>query len=417
MKRRDFLGGAVLAGALGGSLCVAVGNSAWAAVSDLRETAASSKLVVVFLRGAVDGLSVVVPYAEAAYYRARETIAIPPPGADGGGLDLDGRFALHPSLAALMPHWQSGRLAFVHAAGSTDPTRSHFDAQDYMESGTPGRKSTADGWINRLIGVLPGGGTALSVGAVMPRALAGVQPVAVLPSGRGAMRASPLDRPRIGAAFDQLYGGNDKLGDAYRESRQSHKDMMATLGTENLAAEMQAASNGAAPASVFTSDAGRLARLMRGDPRIRIAFLAVGGWDTHANQGASSGQLANRLQALGHGLTGLAQGLGPDLDDTVIVVMSEFGRTVRQNGNGGTDHGHGNVMWLLGGPVAGGKVHGRWPGLDNSALHEGRDLAVTTDFREVLAHVAARHLRVNDQQMARLFPDFKADGQGSLLRS
>ncbi len=420
MRRRDFLGwtalGSVLGGALGSAFCIGVGKSAWAAVGDPAATAANSRLVVVFLRGAVDGLSVVVPYAEAAYYRARDRIAISPPGNDGGSIDLDGRFALHPSLVALMPYWQSGQLAFVHAAGSTDPTRSHFDAQDYMESGTPGRKSTADGWINRLIGVLPGSGTALNVGAVMPRALAGRQPVAVLPSGRSAMRAGPLERPRIGAAFDELYSGNDRLGEAYRESRLSRREMMATLGNENIEAEMQAANNGAAPASVFAGDAGRLARLMRGDPRIRIAFVAAGGWDTHANQGASRGQLANRLQALGTGLAGLAQGLGPALADTVIVVMSEFGRTVRQNGNGGTDHGHGNVMWLLGGPVAGGRIHGQWPGLDASALYEGRDLAVTTDFRDVLANVAARHLRIPDPQLALLFPDFNAGGQLSLLR-
>lgn len=427
MQRRDFLGWTALGGALCGSLCVAVGRSAWAALVDTpalgpatataNGPAASGRLVVVFLRGAVDGLSVVVPYADAAYYRVRDAIAIAPPARDGGGLDLDGHFALHPALGALMPYWQSGQLAFVHATGSNDPTRSHFDAQDYMESGTPGRKSTADGWINRMLGLLPGGGTALNVGAVMPRALAGSQPVAVLPSGKAATRPSPLDRPRIGTAFDQLYDGNDKLSDAYRESRQSRKELMAILSSENIESEMQAANNGAALPPVFVEDATRLARLMRGNPRMRVAFLAVGGWDTHANQGNSRGQLANRLQPLGNGLAALMQGLGPALADTIIVVMSEFGRTVKQNGNGGTDHGHGNVMWLLGGPVAGGRVHGSWPGLDSSALYEGRDLAVTTDFRDVLSTVVMRHMRIPEQQMANLFPDFRSSARLSLLRT
>lgn len=409
MQRRDFLL-ASLAGTL-----LPVGRSAWAALGEA-PAGPPRRLVVVFLRGAVDGLSVVVPYGDPDYYRARDSIAIAPPGQEGGGLDLDGRFALHPALAPLLPHWQAGQLAFVHAAGSPDPTRSHFDAQDYMESGTPGRKAMADGWLNRLLGILPGGGNALSVGAVMPRVLAGPQPVAVLASGRAATRPTPLDRPAIGAAFDELYSGNGKLDQAYRESRQSRRDMMAALGPDELAAEMQSANNGAASANVFAEDAGRLARLMRNDARLRLAFLAVGGWDTHANQGAARGQLANHLQPLGQGLAALAQGLGPVLEDTVVVVMSEFGRTVHQNGNGGTDHGHGNVMWLLGGKVAGGKVHGRWPGLADSALHDGRDLAVTTDFRDVLATVAERHLGLKDRNLATLFPAYRT-GSLPLIRA
>jgi uncharacterized protein (DUF1501 family) len=412
MSRRRFL-----LGALGYSLLLPVGRSAFAAVTEKASSGSSSRLVVVFLRGAADGLSIVIPYADPNYYRARETIAIARPGQEGGGLDLDGRFALHPALASLMPHWQNGQLAFIHAAGSPDVTRSHFDAQDYMESGTPGRKSTADGWLNRLVGRLPGGGNALSIGPVMPRALAGPQPVAALASGSAASRPSPLDRPGIGTAFDALYGSDEKLSQAYRESRQSHREMMSTLAREDIELEMQAANNGAAMPNVFAEDAVRLGRLMRGDNRIRLAFMAVGGWDTHANQGNARGQLANRLQPLGNGLAALARSLGPTLDDTVIVVMSEFGRTVRQNGNGGTDHGHGNVMWLLGGPVAGGKVHGRWPGLDTAALYEGRDLAVTTDFRDVLTTLAERHLHLADRDLATLFPEFKPGTHHPLIRT
>jgi uncharacterized protein (DUF1501 family) len=158
----------------------------------------------------------------------------------------------------------------------------------------------------------------------------------------------------------------------------------------------------------------RLATLMRNDPRVQLAFMALGGWDTHANQGAATGQLANRLAPLGQGLATLADRLGPALEQTVIVVMSEFGRTVRQNGNGGTDHGHGNVLWLLGGPVAGGRVHGDWPGLDDAALHEGRDLAITTDFRQVLADVAEKHLRLPDARLGQVFPGWSGMAAGVL---
>jgi uncharacterized protein (DUF1501 family) len=179
---------------------------------------------------------------------------------------------------------------------------------------------------------------------------------------------------------------------------------MASMSKAELDQEMQAANNGAPLPNGFADDAQRLATLMRQDAHVQLAFMAVGGWDTHANQGAAQGQLAGRLAPLGQGLAAMAERLGPVLDDTVIVVMSEFGRTVRQNGNGGTDHGHGNVMWLLGGPVAGGQVHGTWPGLEERALYEGRDLAVTTDFRQVLSEVCASHMGLPDVRLGEVFP-------------
>jgi uncharacterized protein (DUF1501 family) len=385
-----------------------VGYAAWAA--DAGGSTPPPRLVVVFLRGAVDGLSVVAPHADPAYQRARPGIALGSPGAEGGALALGGPWGLHPALAPLLPLWQSQRLAFVHAAGSPDATRSHFDAQDFMESGTPGRKSTADGWMNRLLGVLPAPGgelpsltRAVSIGTVLPRIYAGPQTVANLASGAAATRPLPLDRPRVAQAFDALYQGDDVLSRTYQEAQQARREVMASI-TPSVEAEMQAANNGAPLPDGFPGDAARLATLMRNDPRVQLAFMALGGWDTHANQGAATGQLANRLAPLGQGLATLAERLGPALEQTVIVVMSEFGRTVRQNGNGGTDHGHGNVMWLLGGPVAGGKVHGDWPGLDDVALHEGRDLAITTDFRQVLAGIAEKHLRLPDARLGQVFP-------------
>jgi uncharacterized protein (DUF1501 family) len=416
MKRRNFLKTATLSGAA----LLPLGRSAMAAIGE--RNAGARRLVVVFLRGAVDGLSIVVPYADGDYYRARPDIALAPPGREGGALDLDGRFGLHPALAPLLPYWQAGRLAFVPASGSPDSSRSHFDAQDYMESATPGRKATPDGWLNRLLDVLPSQDMpnplrAVSIGPVLPRIFAGRQSVANLPQGKAATRPTLLDRPRIADAFDRLYGGEDKLSQAYRESQQAHREAMAALDPANEDQEMLAANNGAPPPNGFPDDAARLARLMRREAGVQLAFMALGGWDTHANQGAVTGQLANRLQPLGQGLAALAEGLGPVLDETVIVVMSEFGRTVRQNGNGGTDHGHGNVMWLLGGDVAGGRLHGRWPGLDQSALYEGRDVAVTTDFRQVLATVCERHLGLADARLAEVFPGFREEGSiKSLIR-
>jgi uncharacterized protein (DUF1501 family) len=364
------------------------------------------KLVVIMLRGAVDGLNVVAPVGDENYLRLRPTIGLAAPGMEGGALDLDGYFGLHPALASLQPLWRQGKLAFVHASGSPDATRSHFDAQDYMESGTPGRKNTPDGWMNRLVGAMPGNATPsrlLGIGPVMPRILAGTAAAVNLPNVAGASRADVLDRPAVAAAFDRLYAGHPRFGRAYADGRRAHKEVMeAALNAESP--EMMAADRGAPLPNGFPDDAARLAALMRNDPKIQLAFLALGGWDTHAGQGAATGQLANRLAPLGQGLAVLAERLGPLFDDTVVLVMSEFGRTARENGNGGTDHGHGNVMWLLGGKVKGGKVYGEWEGVGDGALNEGRDLPVTTDFRSVLAQVAERHLLLDDKQLGQVFP-------------
>ena len=386
--------------AAAGSALIPVGRSAFAASTG--STLGGKRLVVVLLRGAVDGLNVVVPHGEAAYYDARPTIAIPQPGRDGGVLDLDGHFGLHPALTSLMPQWRDGTLAFVHASGSPDATRSHFDAQDYMESGTPGRKSTADGWMNRLLREFPAprtSTTALSFGPTLPRIFAGPVDVATIPLGKAAANSIPLDRPLINAAFDRLYTGDDSLSRAYREGLESHKKVM-----KELQSDMMAADNGAPSPITFGEDTAHLARLIKQDPRVNLAFFALGGWDTHVNQGNGEGQLANRLRPLAEGLSSLATNLGPAYQDTVILVMSEFGRTVHENGNRGTDHGHGNVMWVLGGGIAGGKVHGRWPGLDAAALNENRDLAVTTDFRSVIASVLAGHLRLSPEQIETVLP-------------
>ena len=392
MNRRDFLRLSA------GTTLLRFGPAAWAATAD----GGPKRLIVIFLRGAVDGLNVVVPYAERTYYEVRPTIAIGSPGTELGALPLDGRFGLHPALVGLLPLWNDRKLAFVHAAGSRDATRSHFDAQLFIENGTPGNSTTRDGWMNRLLAALPephGPTDAVSVGPTMPQMLRGSLPVANMPLGPEAARPMPLDRPEISRAFDRLYAGNDPLSEAYREARAARTELLG-----DIASEMRKADNGAPPANGFPMEAARLAHLIRRDRNIRLAFADLGGWDTHVNQGKGKGQLANRLQPLGDGLAALAKGLGKDWDDTVVVVISEFGRTVHENGNGGTDHGHGNVIWVLGGSVRGGRVYGDWPGLGKAQLYQGRDLAVTTDYRAVFAVILERHLGLADRQLTQIFP-------------
>jgi uncharacterized protein (DUF1501 family) len=398
MSRRAFLHRAALMSAAG---IVLISPHAWAGQA-FASTDNKNRLVVVFLRGAVDGLNVVVPHGEPVYYESRPTIAIGRTGAEGGALDLDGYFGMHPALAPLMPIWKERTLAFVHACGSPDPTRSHFDGQDYMESGTPGIKYTQDGWLNRALAQLggPHGPTeALSMGPTLPRILSGKMAVANMPFGRAATRPIPLDRPIIEEAFDRLYTGNDPISVVYRDGRMARKKLLAELQQD-----MSIADAGAPSPQGFSQDTDRLAHLMRRDPTIRVAFLALGGWDTHVNEGASEGQLAGHLRPLAEGLANFKQALGPSYQETVILVLSEFGRTMHENGNAGTDHGHGNVMWVMGGPVRGGKVYGQWPGLQPGELYQDRDLAVTTDFRDPIAVVLAEHMALSDSQIDRVFP-------------
>lgn len=415
MERRTFLHSM----ALGASLLLPVGRGVWAASAAPGSTAPTQKkLIVIMLRGAVDGLNVVAPVGDENYLRLRPTIGLALPGMENGALDLDGYFGLHPALADLQPLWAEKKLAFVHASGSPDATRSHFDAQDYMESATPGRKNTPDGWMNRLVASLPGAATpsrALSIGPVMPRILSGQSAAMNLPNGAAATKANILDKKDVGAAFDQLYGTHERFGRAYQDGKKAHQDVMAAAAAALEDEKANPADRGAPLPNGFPDDAARLATLMRNDPKIQLAFIDLGGWDTHAGQGAGKGQLANRLAPLGKGLAVLARRLGPLFDNTTIVVMSEFGRTARENGNGGTDHGHGNVMWVMGGAVNGGKVYGDWQGVGDAALNEGRDLPVTTDFRSVLAHIAERHMAMSDRQLVKIFPNLPQQGAGLRL--
>lgn len=401
MQRRSFLARAG-AGLVAGLL--PVGSHGWAATGG----GGTERLVVIFMRGAVDGLALVAPHGDPHYATLRPAIAPPPPGQPGGAIDLDGHFALHPALAPVLPLWHQGSLAFVHAAGSPDPSRSHFDAQAFMESGTPGIPTTPDGWMNRLLSVLPGPhkvNQAVSVGPTVPRILSGRMPVGSVPSGLAATRPALLDRPAIATAFDRLYSGTDALSTAYQTARESRREMSG-----DLEEEMRMADAGAPSAAGFAEDARRLGRMMGRDPGMQLGFLAVGGWDTHVNQAA---QLTNRLKPFADGIAGLVEALGPAYRETTILVVSEFGRTVRENGNGGTDHGHGSLVWVAGGKVAGGRVHGDWPGLAEDRLYQGRDLAVTTDFRTVINTILEQQMRLTDAQLDTVLPAMPA-GQGRL---
>ncbi len=367
-------------------------------------------LIAIFQRGAVDGLNMVVPYGERNYYDLRPTIAVPEPqsGNVDSVINLDGFFGLHPSLSSLKSLWDTKRLAIVHAAGSPANTRSHFDAQDYMESATPGVKSTRDGWLNRLMQSKadPDGSLfrAVSVTQMMPRVLQGRAPALAISNLANFSVRAGQSSASVQGGFEAIYDQvtDDPLGGAARETFEA----INYLKKANPA--QYRPENGAEyPRSQFGNSLLQIAQLIKAGVGLEIAFTDMGGWDTHVNQGASRGQLSNLLQHFGAGISALATDLGNRMDDVVILTMSEFGRTVRENGNRGTDHGHGNAMLVIGNSVRGGEVYGSWPGLKSEQLFEGRDLALTTDFRSVFAEVAQRHLGIKNLQQ--VFPGYSAN--------
>ncbi len=401
MNRREFLKAAALS-----SMIFMPGVKGWAfGESTAEPNANTKKLIVILLRGGIDGLNVVVPYGDPNYYALRPTIAVSKPGTVNGVADLNGYFGLHPAMSPLLPYWQDKSLAFVHASGSPDPSRSHFDAQDYMETGLLHGKYSSTGWLNRLVSSIPNQHSpvqALSVGPLLPRIFTGPAPVATVENARGPTKLF-VDRPQVAKAFQDLYNGKDDISLAFAEGMAAHKTINTALTPPQQ--EEQVMANRGAP--LPTASFGRqLANLFAKDPTVQVAFIDFGGWDTHIGEGAGKGQLANRLTPLASGLADLIDGLGPMYADTSIVVMSEFGRTAKENGNGGTDHGHGNVMWLMGGGINGGQVYGRWSGLANSDLHEGRDLPTNTDFRTILSFVMNEQMKVPKKSLENIFPDF-----------
>jgi len=404
ITRRGFMKGGALA---------LVGTSAIpsfltrSVMAEMTTAAANrKKLVVLFQRGAVDGLNMVVPYKESNYYAMRPTIAI----RQQEVLDLDGFFGLHPAMGALKPLYDQGHLAIVHAAGSPDTTRSHFDAQDYMESGTPGVKSTTDGWLNRalqaeLLRGKPSAFRAVALGTQIPRTLEGKVPAIALNNladfsvgGRGP-KAAPISN-----AFQSMY--DDSTDSLLHGTGEETFEAIKMLKAADPA-QYQPAAGVVYPNTPFGNSLKQVAQLMKANLGVEAAFSDIGGWDTHQNQGNSNGQLANRLKDFSDSIAAFWQDMGTDAESVTLVTMSEFGRTARQNGTGGTDHGHANAMLVLGGPVKGGKVYGKWPGLGNDQLNEGRDLKVTTDFRRVLGEAAYKTL--GSKNLALVFPGYEVD--------
>ena len=362
-------------------------------------------LVTIFQRGAVDGLNMIVPHGEDEYYKLRRNIAIARPGKTESAIDLDGYFGFHPAMRPLEKFWQAKQLAIINASGSPDNTRSHFDAQDYMESGTPGNKSTRDGWLNRLVQVSPSKDAspfrAVSMTQSLPRALYGRSPSVAMTNLSDFSIKAGLYTTDLKGGFEGLY-------------RQNAKDSLGSTGQETFEAvnflkkanpAQYKPENGAVyPVTQLGRSLSQIAQLIKAGVGLEVAFAEMNGWDTHVNQGGPRGQLANLLRDFAGSIAAFAADLGTRMDDVVVLTMSEFGRTARENGSRGTDHGHGNAMLVLGNSVKGGKVYGDWKGLTSDQLNEGRDLVVTTDFRDVFAEVAAKHLGSKD--LNSLFPKY-----------
>ena len=386
IQRRDFLRGA---GA----------GFAWLSLPGFEsrrghEREPARTLVVLYLRGGIDALNVVVPYRDERYYELRPTLAIPPDDA----IALNGKFGLHPSLRALEPFWRDERLAPILNVGSPHPTRSHFDAQDFMEYAAPGDKTVKDGWLNRFLrlaepsaeDVEEAGLRALAMQGLLPRSLRGDYSVLAVPT------RSVLADEEMTDTFQQVYGG----ASSHDEMVARDEPVLATGATtlealrrfREITADAEESATTSYPGSKLGRNLRTLSHVIRTGQGLEVAAMDLGGWDTHANQGGITGTMPDLLQDLGDSLAAFMTDLGKALERTLIVTMSEFGRTCAENGNFGTDHGHGGIMLLMGAGVRGGRLHGKWRGLDPGALYEGRDLEVTTDFRDVFREVLRSHL-------------------------
>ncbi|MEP6690732.1 MAG: DUF1501 domain-containing protein [Gemmatimonadaceae bacterium] len=383
-------------------------------------------LICLFQRGAADALNIVVPHGEREYYNLRPNIGVPRPNSISAGsagvlgngtapaaIDLDGFFGLHPSLAPLKDLWDKGLLAPVHAVGSPSSTRSHFDAQDYMETGTPDNKGTPDGWLNRYLAVRgtcaecekPTPFNAVALSSQTPRILEGPAPSIAMGSlDDFTVRATGSDVQRLEALYrtgsaDLIHGTGAETFDAVKMLKGANPQ------------QYQPQNGATYPGSPFGRSLKQIAQLVKANVGLEVAFADVGGWDTHVQQGGATGQLANRLSDFAQSISALVTDIGNRMGDVVIVTMSEFGRMARQNGTGGTDHGHAGALFVIGGEVKGHKVYGKWPGLAREQLYEGRDLALTTDFRTVFSEILSKHLGTKSNE--RVFPGF--DGRANWL--
>lgn len=398
MNRRDFLRFSLASAGL------AVSWRLWAAPSG----GTGARFLLVFLRGGYDALSALVPYSEPFYYAARPNIAIPKPVEDdpGTAIKLDGRWGLHPVFEeTLLPMFTAGELAFVPFAGPDFLSRSHFQAQDWIEFGQApdGHPSTASGFLNRLLVSLEKGSAprqeAVSFTRDLPLVLRGQLKVANSPvSAKKGSRGMDVAHEDL---VEAMYAGHT-LQDLVHEGLGLRREI-----SQEIMQEMQEASRNAIPASGFALEAGRVGRFMQEHPDYTLGFIDVGGWDSHAGQGGVRGQLSNRLDSLADGLVALKQGMGPMWKESVVVVLSEFGRTFRENGSRGTDHGHGSTLLALGGGLHGGKIVGRQSGLGEADLNEGRDTPVLNEYRPILAGLFQRMYGLDRSALEEIFPAAK----------
>ncbi len=409
---------------LRGSAVVMAGMGAvpsWLARAASVEGKKRKILVVIFQRGAADGLNIVVPFAEKRYSELRPTLAIGPPVTQNGGqnnvigpfngnaIDLDGRFALNGAMQPLKALWDKQQLAIVEATGSPDSSRSHFDAQDYMESGTSG-KTTGDGWLNRA---LPPAGAdtsplrAVSMGKQVSRTLRGEREAIAI----GDPKQFNMANQDAASILENMYAVST---DAQwgRTGRDAFEAMKLIRSMDRSGANPAEGAAQYGPGGNLGRSLQQLARLIKADAGVEAAFAEIDGWDHHGNENQ---QLSGLLRQFSSALAAFSQDMGDRMEDIVLVTMSEFGRTAEENGNGGTDHGHGSLMMVMGGPVQGGKVYGQWPGLEKEQLFEGRDLAVTTDYRSVLSELIRGHMGQKD--LGPVFPGFQAGDPLGLLRT
>jgi len=390
----------------------------WLARAAAAEGKKRKILVAIFQRGAADGLNIVVPFSEKRYRELRPTLAIAPPTgqgnpngpniANGPAIDLDGRFALNGALQPLKALWDKQQLAIVEATGSPDSSRSHFDAQDFMESGTSG-KTMGDGWLNRALSPADAETSplrAVAMGNQVARTLRGDREAIAV----GDSQQFNMGNQDAASILESMYAASADT--QWRRTGKGAFDAMKLIQSINRSPYNAQGGAQYGQGGPLGGSLQQLAKLIKADAGVEAAFAEIDGWDHHGNENP---QLSNMLRQFSSALFAFSQDMGDRMEDIVLVTMSEFGRTVEENGNAGTDHGHGSLMMVLGGPVQGGKVYGKWPGLEREQLFQGRDLAVTTDFRAVLGELIRGHMGQKD--LGSIFPGYQLGDPLGLLRS